>query len=535
MSTFIADRVESYDIIVGDKQAYDCGRIGFVNTIEALELLNKHIAGNKPIAVHADIDVDGIGTAYIMYKLLLSQGVINRTGFIINKEKEHGIMQKHVDYFSKIKIGLLIVLDSSSNEIEYIKQMNCDVLVIDHHEILHGELKGKTAGGEYVIVSNMIDNKQANEINEWLKGKTNKSDEYVADYKTEERMSCGLVLYELLKIYEIAYNVDDVLERAMLYQWVGITLFTDAIQLGNERNQYYIERTVHNMEVEPGLNIMMQKLNNFQAKPDKSFINFTFAPAINKAIRAGASSEALDIVLNRQQDIINLLKYKDEQDSIVENYMEGTEIHDTYAIKNVSELGIHRNYCGILATKIREELNKNAAVYILNENGIAEGSFRGRLSGIDYRKKFEAYEDGIYAQGHKTAFGFKVERNKLGNILNSLSDIESYEGRRWYVTVGASMLDSDKGKYHIMDMENFKRQGNIWKVAMANSKLSSDESIHIVGNYSDLQFIEQKGKVYFYTMLGLSCMAFEEINTRLVDIYVEYSTDIKIYVKNIRE
>ena len=419
MYTFIADRVDDYDAVVGNKKVEKPDYIAFFNADKALKMLHKHITGDKPIAGHGDVDIDGIGSTYILYKFLLSQGALSRAGFLINREKDHGVSQRHVDYFAKSNTGLLIILDSGTNDIDYIKQMNCDVLVVDHHEVLHNELSGKTVGGEYVIVNNMIDNLDVGAINEFISNNLGGAKEYVKLYYAEERMSGGLVLYELLRLYQLAYNTSDILETAMLYQWVGITLLTDVVPLSNSRNQYYMEKTVHSLDIEPSLKIIMNELNPWAKYLSKSFINFTLAPMLNRAIRAGESAMALDIILNRPHDIRKLEIFKDSQKAVMNSYLDNTELYDTYVVKDITNTGISKSYCGVLATRLCEETNKNAAVYLVID-GIAEGSFRGRLADVDYRKFFEDYREGIYAQGHKTAFGFKVKVNELKQILEQL-------------------------------------------------------------------------------------------------------------------
>lgn len=114
---------------------------------------------------------------------------------LINKDKIHGIQQKHADYFKDKQIGLMIITDSSSNEIQIIKQFNCDVLCIDHHELLHSELSGKCNNGEneFVIVNNTIDSTTYEEDILWLQ------DSNYTKYEADSRMSCGLVVYELLR------------------------------------------------------------------------------------------------------------------------------------------------------------------------------------------------------------------------------------------------------------------------------------------------------------------------------------------------
>ena len=150
-----------YSFVTGDTECEKPEMCIFKNTSLALYMLNKHIRNNSTIMLHTDVDVDGIGSTYILNKVIKNQcnSIIYS---IINKDKVHGIQQKHVDFIKSrpdLGIGLIIISDSSSNEIDIIKQFNCDVLVIDHHEILHNDTYGKCTDGihDYVIVNNTID------------------------------------------------------------------------------------------------------------------------------------------------------------------------------------------------------------------------------------------------------------------------------------------------------------------------------------------------------------------------------------------
>lgn len=531
MEHFLYDLFEDADIICGDCTTEKPPLCNFKNADKAITMLNKHIKGNLPIAVHSDVDVDGIGSTYEIFKMLTWLGVIHKTGLIINKDKVHGISSKHSEYFKNNKVGLLIVLDSSSNELEHIKNMNCDVLVIDHHELVHNELCGDTVGGEYVIVSNMVDNEDTSALYSLIEDPT----AILQPYKAEKRMSCGLVIYELLRLYQLANKMENLIESNMLYQWAGVTLFTDVIPLSNARNQYYIERTVHTFEVEPALKQMVKQINKYQSGLDKTFINFYLAPRINKAIRAGASQEALDIVLNRPGDIRLLDKYKQLQDEATKDIEVGLDKNDRYVLKDITDTNISRSYCGVIAAKLCDMTRKNAVVCIKNnKTGLLEGSFRGRLSGPDYRGYFESCYPDIYAQGHSSAFGFKATKEQLEFLMNSLYTIEPKENEhRFYLTAG-EMPDELKGTHHIEDMTEFKRQRGLVKLAMSNSKLSSEESVNImILNPGDLK-IDWRGKVGYYNILGLKCMAFEEVTTKWLSIYVEYTNDISVYVKNVK-
>ena len=136
--------------VTGEERPEKPGFANFINSHKFVTMLNKHIALKSMIAIHCDVDVDGIGTGYILGRFI-QQLTNQRPIYIINRDKEHGISQRHVDYFKGRGLGLMIIVDSSSNELDVIKGFDCDVLVIDHHEISHTELCGKTNDGKQHI------------------------------------------------------------------------------------------------------------------------------------------------------------------------------------------------------------------------------------------------------------------------------------------------------------------------------------------------------------------------------------------------
>ena len=53
------------------------------------------------------------------------------------------------------------------------------------------------------------------------------------------------------------------------------------------------------------------------------------------------------------------------------------------------------------------------------EDGIAKDHL-GRYNDVDYRQQFENFKDGVYAQGHKPAFGFMIEEEYIDDVMKSL-------------------------------------------------------------------------------------------------------------------
>lgn len=518
----------------------------FNNITLALEMLKKHIVKNSRMCFHTDVDVDGIGTTYIFKKTLENLGSNNHI-LLINKDKVHGIQKKQVEYFKLNPIDLMIITDSSSNEIDLIKQFNCDVLCIDHHDLLHRDLYGKCNDGvhDYIIVNNTIENSNQEKDNLWLRSKNISAFEQLNNYSGDKDMSCGLVVYELLRVYCECFANPKLIENLMLYQWVGVTLITDVINTLNDRNQWYLDKTNFNMDVETSLKIMMQSINDYKATLDKSYIGYTFAPLINKAIRAGASNVALSTVINNPSEISKLQQYAKLQQEVIEKVCNVITVSPDTGLRvllprkftqsaivlDIGQFNVSPNYSGVIASRLGGDNNKNAAVYIM-ENGLCRGSFRGKYKDVNYREYFESYSDDIYAQGHPGAFGFKLKQEQLDYLMNNIASIEPSEEERPWLTAG-NMDPSEYGKFHISSMDEFKRQGYLWRIATGNAKVTSNDEIYIRVKANDVVLKSTRGKLFIYDVLGMECKAFSMLEGMYFNVYAEYTNEINMFIRQL--
>ena len=531
------------DSVCGDRTVDKIPYCIFNNTSKALKLLNKHIHLNSTVCLHTDVDVDGIGTTYIMKKALEGLGSHNHV-LLINNDKIHGIQQKHVEYFNnKYHIDLMLITDSSSNEIDIIKQFNCDVLCVDHHDLLHDDLSGLCNDGvhEYVIINNTIENKKQEEDEIWLRSKNISAFENLPHYNGDNDMSCGVVVYELLRLYCECFGNPKMIENMKLYQWAAITLFTDVINTLNDRNQWYLSKTIGSRELEYTLSVTMQKLNKYKSVIDKTYILYKFAPVINKAIRASNGNKALYTIVNTPDKIDELLKFAELQNNAISKAImcEITQGNTTTTVErnfttktiqlDISKLDISPNYSGVIAGRLSGDNNKNTAVYII-EGGMCKGSFRGRYQNVDYRAYFDYYKDYIYAQGHPTAFGFKLYKEDLDTIMSNLEKIEPEVEDKPFLTAG-NMTEDEKGVYHIDDINEFKRLGYLWRIAIGNSRVNSSDNINITVKASDVTLKESKGAVYTYNVLGMECKAFKPLVGKYFNVYAEYSNQVDLYIR----
>lgn len=510
-NTFIKDIVEDYDIAVGIKEAPKPGLVIFRNAKSAAKLLMKHIQNKSIIKIHADVDMDGIAATFIMNSFLTDCGMGAYIQPCINKEKVHGVGGKHIEFINKSQASLVIIVDSSTNDTDIIKQFNCDVIVLDHHEVLHNELQGQTANGEYLIVTNMVNNPDDN-------------------FKADENMSGAMVVYEFLRLFEKAFCKYSIVEQRQLYQWVGISLFSDAIHTSGNRCMWYMHSTVNAINLEPTLRVLVKTVSKYDCILDKSFINYTLVPLFNKAIRAGESAKALSVALKHPDKASILQQYADIQNNLKEHALENVKEEYGISYRDLTNEGIHVNYAGFLAQEILNKTNNSAFTYInSNDTDILDGHFRGKKKHLDYRSLIES--TGLFAQGHKTAFGCRIPRERLSEILKLISENEANYKEPTYLTLGNIRPDI-KGIHHIDDFNQFKQAGLLWQLGMLNSYLSSDESINIVATIENAELKEQRGKMWLYDVHGFECKAFEEITTPFINIYFEYSRQLNGYVRN---
>lgn len=579
-----------YKFVTGDEKIEKPGLCLFNNSIEACKLLYKHVKNNSLIALHTDVDLDGLGSTYILDRALLSLGCKNKQ-YIINKDKVHGIQQKHADAYNSMdeskRPQLLIISDSSTNELEIIKDFNFDVLVIDHHDILikNEELSGRNKANthDYVIVNNTIDNLKFDSDIFQLENEFRCNTDNIEKYIEEPRMSCGLVIYELLRVFSLMYNIGEQwLEDLVLYQWAGVTLFTDAIPLLNARNQYYMSRTLNSNVTEVSLKIMQENINKYKKSLDKTYIDYSFAPVINKAIRAGKSLDALQIILKYPNKVSELNIYKEAQDYainsvIYSNYRELRDLvtntmkvlncsqedaikdlksrnivldniirtFDTnYIIEDITSKGINANYTGVIAGRLCGMHNKNSVCFHVDSDGYAKGSFRGRNAEVKYRSTFmnilnqfdteeNNEKNNVFAEGHEPAFGFRCKATDLEFIMQRLNELDEHTNTREYISVG-DMPENEYGVYHILDFDAFKMNGDLYRIAIGNSRLQGSDVIYIKIPASDAKLLSsnEKKTLFMYNVYGLECKAFKQLTGKYYKIYLEFSNEINCFLRD---
>lgn len=163
------------------------------------DLLQKH--KNNNITIVDDIDLDGMAGAIIVYNYLLQLGYKNLT---VLTNTTHG----EVYNLDIQQTDLLIIIDSSTNDIEYFTDKPYDVIIIDHHT--------KTNVNTYPILqSNTVLN-----INS-------------LDFEEYKYYSSAMLTYTLLnKVFGTVHNDYD------LHTLAYLTYFTDMVEMDSNNIQF---------------------------------------------------------------------------------------------------------------------------------------------------------------------------------------------------------------------------------------------------------------------------------------------------------
>ncbi|WP_174674032.1 DHH family phosphoesterase, partial [Apilactobacillus micheneri] len=105
---------------------------------KACDRIKKAIENNEKITVYGDYDADGITSTSVMYETLVNLGA-NVTYFIPNRFKDgYGPNPQKYEAIINDGTSLIVTVDngiSGNKSVELANNMNCDVIITDHHKI----------------------------------------------------------------------------------------------------------------------------------------------------------------------------------------------------------------------------------------------------------------------------------------------------------------------------------------------------------------------------------------------------------------
>ena len=346
------------------------------NMDKTIDIIIDSILKKKKIGLLGDYDVDGATSSAIIFHYFKEIGIETKV-YIPDRAKDgYGISINSIDYFSKKKINLLIALDCGSNDInsiEYAKNNNIEIIVIDHHEI-------KTPGNPLSI----INPKQ-------------KKDSSGLDIMCTAGLSFLFIIALNRKLRSKKFfKESSEPDLKKFLDIVAIGTICDVVPLKNI-NRLLVKKGLEVININPnnGINILRTKLS-LSSKITASDLAYYLGPCINAAGRIGNSKLGFNLLTHDNKELLEKIAEKlifnNKERKTLESmaYEEAKTLTDKKKKNNFILLGSkkwHQGIVGIIASKLVENYNKPAFVISIN-NDIATGSVRS-LKNIDISKILE--------------------------------------------------------------------------------------------------------------------------------------------------
>lgn len=377
------------------------------NMDRAVDAILSSVAAGKKICVYGDYDVDGISSVCLLMEFL-GKLTDNLIYYIPSRfEEGYGLNIEAIDAVRERGAELLLTADcgtSSYHEVEYAKQIGMNVIVTDHHSI-----------GESMADCILINPKQPD-----------------CRYPFKDLCGCG-VAFKLAQAIQRRLGMPKA-DIANLLDLAALATVGDIVPLlGENRSLVKYGLEAINRKTRKGLAKLIDEVGIKDKTVKACHISYIIAPHLNAGGRILSAETGLRLLMSDDDDEIsrnveelienNRLRKK-IQDEAFEKCVEIVEKNfydDLFLVIDAEDA--HEGVIGIVAGKIKEKYCRPAIIVTgSREEGILKGTGRS-IDSIDIYGTIKQYEDlFIKFGGHAGACGFKIEKDKIGDLRKNLNE-----------------------------------------------------------------------------------------------------------------
>jgi single-stranded-DNA-specific exonuclease len=390
----------------------------------AVERITSAFKNKEKIAIFGDYDVDGATSSAVLYrsfKMFGCEPII----YIPDRQKEgYGPNIKALKQLKDQGVNLVITVDcgiTSFKELEYAKESNLDVVVIDHHAP-----EAKLPDAIAVVNPNRIDDP--------------------TDLGMLAAVGVSFMLVGALKtkLIEINYiKKEDVPSLSSILDLVALGTICDVVPLvGANRALVRQGLKVMSKRQNIGINALFE-VSDIEDYPNVFHAGFILGPKINAGGRVGESGLGANLLttddVNKAQKIsIHLNSLNEERKqlelNVLENAVNLAKNYENDDILVLSNKEWHPGVIGIVASRIVEQYNKPTIIISENANQ-SKGSGRS-VSGVDIGSMMSAAKQSgilINGGGHPMACGLTIDTEKISGLrlfLNNKSKTKITKAER---------------------------------------------------------------------------------------------------------
>lgn len=369
------------------------------NIKECVQTIKYHILNDSRIAIVEDSDVDGLCSAYIMYKYLKLQGVTKVRPFIQNG-KERGIQSETMrTRLLEWKPDLIIIPDAGTNSAEWESEFidnGIDLVICDHHNADEDVCK------RAIIVNNTMNSFECN-----------------------TKLSGTGVTFKVLQAldYEMGTKYSN-----QFIDLVGFSIISDSMDVRTYENRWFIKYILDDKEHINNM-LLYELFNDGYTQRD---ISWYIIPLFNSTIRCGTLEDKQKLFMalcgKNIDDAIKMCRdYHTEQSNKVKAFIEHHQDEiDAQANSNITIIDakdVPQAFSGLIAGRISGITNKPCIVG-KTVKGELGGSFRGYIP----KNVITTLPHVNKAAGHDIgAYGIFLDTSKSQNLDEFRAEIDKMD------------------------------------------------------------------------------------------------------------
>lgn len=384
---------------------------GMLGMGRAIDRIERAIADAEPIRLVTDYDVDGTTSCLILHSALDRRGAGLVSYHVPDRFTEgYGLSRVAVERAAADGVRLLVTADIGVRDhatITLARTLGIDVLVCDHH-LPAGE---SVPADAYAVLC---------------------PPQAGCPYPNKSLAACGVSFKLASALLAADPRRDDML--AALLKLAAIGTVADVVDLRNAENRAIVTlglRALNERTHAPGLQALLDVSRLSPGDIDAASLGWRIGQRINAAGRlkdanavvrllrerhpgeARAQAEALDALNRERQDVQERLL-----NTVLGALPEPTPSFVVMA--GSEEDGFHRGVVGIVASKVRERVNRPVAIVSVL-GPIATGSVRSTPA-VHATRALDAVAPLLLRYGgHAAAAGFTVPTDKLQELADRLA------------------------------------------------------------------------------------------------------------------
>lgn len=397
--------VEDAEEFFGINESVPTDPFDFPDMYKAVKRIRTALDNFERIAVYGDYDADGVTATALLYSYLEMQGA-DVVFAVPNRHTEgYGLSYSAIDNISRMGAKLIITVDngiSAVEEAEYIRQLEMDLIVTDHH------LPSDVIPAAVAVV-----------------------DPHREDCILSFKDYAGVgVAYKLICALEGEEN--EVTESFL--DLVTIGTIADVMPLKGE-NRSIVRRGTQLINDSDRVGIQaLTEIAGLEGKTIKSgTVAFGLAPRINAAGRIGTADRAIRLLLSEDYDEATALAEEINEDNVSRQQTEQEILNQAIEIIEsnpdwkydrvivVSGENWHDGVIGIVASRLVEKYGKPTIVITESDDNTAKGSGRS-VEGFSLYDALSACTEVLdHYGGHTLAAGLGTHTQKIPELRRMIN------------------------------------------------------------------------------------------------------------------